>query len=44
MQALIFDLDGTLIDTVYAHVFAWQRAFAEVGLASMDGASTGASA
>lgn len=36
MQALIFDLDGTLIDTVYAHVFAWQRAFAESGLA-IDG-------
>jgi HAD superfamily hydrolase (TIGR01509 family) len=32
MQALIFDLDGTLVDTVYAHVFAWQRAFAEVAL------------
>ncbi|HYN68745.1 MAG TPA: HAD family hydrolase [Candidatus Eisenbacteria bacterium] len=32
MQALIFDLDGTLIDTVYGHVFAWQRALAEVGL------------
>src|SRR6266568_1298587 len=30
--ALIFDLDGTLVDTVYAHVFAWQRAFDEVGL------------
>ena len=29
--ALIFDLDGTLVDTVYAHVFAWQRAFAEAG-------------
>ena len=26
MRALIFDLDGTLVDTVYAHVFAWQRA------------------
>lgn len=25
MRALIFDLDGTLIDTVYAHVIAWQR-------------------
>jgi HAD superfamily hydrolase (TIGR01549 family) len=36
MQALIFDLDGTLVDTVYAHVFAWQRAFAEAGLA-IDG-------
>ncbi len=32
MKALIFDLDGTLIDTVYAHVFAWQRALAEVGM------------
>ena len=30
--ALIFDLDGTLIDTVYAHVFAWQRALDEVEL------------
>ena len=29
MPALIFDLDGTLVDTVYAHVFAWQRALAE---------------
>ena len=36
MRALIFDLDGTLIDTVYAHVFAWQRALAESGLA-IDG-------
>src|SRR5437870_8829111 len=31
-RALIFDLDGTLVDTVYAHVFAWQRAFAELEL------------
>jgi beta-phosphoglucomutase-like phosphatase (HAD superfamily) len=29
VQALILDLDGTLVDTVYAHVFAWQRALAE---------------
>ena len=36
MPALIFDLDGTLVDTVYAHVFAWQRALAEAGLA-IDG-------
>jgi HAD superfamily hydrolase (TIGR01509 family) len=36
MPALIFDLDGTLVDTVYAHVFAWQRAFGERGLA-IDG-------
>ena len=33
MRALIFDLDGTLVDTVYAHVFAWQTALAEAGMA-----------
>ena len=32
MGALIFDLDGTLVDTVYAHVFAWQRALDEAGM------------
>jgi HAD superfamily hydrolase (TIGR01549 family) len=32
MRALIFDLDGTLIDTVYAHVFSWQRALSEAGM------------
>jgi phosphoglycolate phosphatase-like HAD superfamily hydrolase len=32
VPALIFDLDGTLVDTVYAHVGAWQRALAEVGM------------
>lgn len=36
MRALIFDLDGTLVDTVYAHVFAWQRALTEAGMA-IDG-------
>src|ERR1700694_4211609 len=36
MQAVIFDLDGTLIDTVYAHVFAWQQALTELGMA-IDG-------
>jgi HAD superfamily hydrolase (TIGR01509 family) len=36
MRALIFDLDGTLVDTVYAHVFAWQRALLESGHA-VDG-------
>jgi phosphoglycolate phosphatase-like HAD superfamily hydrolase len=35
MQALIFDLDGTLVNTVYAHVFAWQRALAEAGMLSI---------
>jgi HAD superfamily hydrolase (TIGR01509 family) len=32
LRALIFDLDGTLVDTVYAHVFAWQRALAEADM------------
>jgi HAD superfamily hydrolase (TIGR01509 family) len=32
MHALVFDLDGTLVDTVYAHVLAWQFALAEVGV------------
>lgn len=32
MPALIFDLDGTLIDKVHAHVFSWQRA-TEAGIA-----------
>jgi HAD superfamily hydrolase (TIGR01509 family) len=32
VPALIFDLDGTLVDTVYAHVFAWQQILAEAGM------------
>ncbi len=32
MRALIFDLDGTLVDTVYAHVLAWQTALREAGM------------
>jgi HAD superfamily hydrolase (TIGR01509 family) len=36
MHAFIFDLDGTLVDSVYAHVFAWQQALADLGLA-IDG-------
>ena len=30
--ALLFDLDGTLVDSVYQHVIAWQEALAEVGI------------
>lgn len=29
-MAVVFDLDGTLIDSVYHHVLAWQRAFSDV--------------
>jgi HAD superfamily hydrolase (TIGR01549 family) len=32
MRALIFDLDGTLVDTVYGHTLAWQRVLAEAGM------------
>ena len=32
MRAFIFDLDGTLVDTVYAHVVAWQQALDEAGI------------
>src|SRR5262245_6144243 len=32
MHALLFDLDGTLVDTVYGHVLAWQGALAEAGV------------
>lgn len=30
--AVLFDVDGTLVDSNYLHVHAWQRAFAEVGI------------
>lgn len=29
--AVLFDIDGTLVDSNYLHVHAWQRAFSEVG-------------
>jgi HAD superfamily hydrolase (TIGR01509 family) len=32
MRAFIFDLDGTLVDTVYAHVVSWQLALEEAGI------------
>jgi HAD superfamily hydrolase (TIGR01509 family) len=30
--ALVFDLDGTLVDSVYQHVLAWHEALREVGI------------
>jgi HAD superfamily hydrolase (TIGR01509 family) len=36
MHALVFDLDGTLVDTVYAHVLAWQKALGEMSV-NVDG-------
>lgn len=32
LDAAVLDLDGTLVDSVYAHVVAWRRAFLEVGV------------
>jgi HAD superfamily hydrolase (TIGR01509 family) len=32
MPAFIFDLDGTLIDSVYAHILAWQQAIGEADI------------
>jgi len=34
MKALIFDLDGTLVDSVYPHTLAWQKALADFGIQS----------
>jgi HAD superfamily hydrolase (TIGR01509 family) len=30
--ALLFDLDGTLVDSVYQHVLAWREALSEAGI------------
>jgi HAD superfamily hydrolase (TIGR01549 family) len=32
MKAFIFDLDGTLVDSVYLHTLAWQQALSEYGI------------
>lgn len=31
-DTVVLDVDGTLVDSVYHHVWAWQHAFAEVGV------------
>jgi HAD superfamily hydrolase (TIGR01549 family) len=31
-QAFLFDLDGTLVDSVYQHVLAWQEALDQTGI------------
>lgn len=32
IDTVVLDLDGTLVDSVYAHTLAWRAAFAEVGI------------
>lgn len=32
-QAFVFDLDGTLVDSVYQHILAWQEALDHAGMA-----------
>jgi beta-phosphoglucomutase-like phosphatase (HAD superfamily) len=40
----VFDLDGTLVDSVYHHVFAWSEALEAEGFLCPSGASIGKSA
>src|SRR6201996_2179767 len=32
VPAFLFDLDGTLIDSVYQHVIAWRAALGQIGI------------
>jgi beta-phosphoglucomutase-like phosphatase (HAD superfamily) len=35
--AFLFDLDGTLVDSVYQHVLAWREALEKTGSNSQSG-------
>jgi beta-phosphoglucomutase-like phosphatase (HAD superfamily) len=35
--AFLFDLDGTLVDSVYEHVLAWREALEQAGSSSPSG-------
>jgi beta-phosphoglucomutase-like phosphatase (HAD superfamily) len=37
MPALVFDLDGTLVDSVYEHVAAWRDALRSEGILAPNG-------
>ena len=39
--ALVFDLDGTIVDSVYQHVLAWREALEAAGITPRSGGSTG---
>jgi phosphoserine phosphatase len=43
-MGFIFDLDGTLIDSVYQHVLAWHDALSAEASSCRSGAFTGRSA
>ena len=38
--AIVFDLDGTLVDSVYQHVLAWREALEEAGFYLAVGVAT----
>ena len=42
--AVLFDIDGTLVDSNYLHIHAWCRAFVRTVLGWSRGAYTGRSA
>jgi beta-phosphoglucomutase-like phosphatase (HAD superfamily) len=35
-RAVLFDIDGTLVDSNHAHAQAWARAFAAMGVTSIQ--------
>jgi beta-phosphoglucomutase-like phosphatase (HAD superfamily) len=41
VPAFLFDLDGTLVDSVYQHVLAWREALEQAGMQLAVCASTG---
>ena len=42
--AFLFDLDGTLVDSVYQHVLAWREATQTAGINCRSGGSIAKSA
>jgi beta-phosphoglucomutase-like phosphatase (HAD superfamily) len=44
MPAFLFDLDGTLVDSVYQHVLAWREALEKTGIDWPSGVFIAASA
>jgi beta-phosphoglucomutase-like phosphatase (HAD superfamily) len=39
VNSFVFDLDGTLVDSVYQHVLAWQSALEAEGIEQLGGAT-----